>query len=160
MIPLYRGGRQAEALAAYQAARQRLVEELGLEPGPALQRLECAILKQDASLEPPGQAAAGPPDPAERTAQPWLIGPEWGKGRSQQDDLALPAPRLSGHTGRPRTHRMRLTAVAVAVAGVVAAGLFLGASSTHGRRPALAGANGLVAVSTARMGPATAAGRS
>jgi hypothetical protein len=37
-----------EALAAYQAARQRLVEELGLERGPALQRLECAILKQDA----------------------------------------------------------------------------------------------------------------
>jgi DNA-binding SARP family transcriptional activator/WD40 repeat protein len=52
MTALYRGGRQAEALEAYQAARQTLTDELGLEPGPALQRLENAILQQDPSLEP------------------------------------------------------------------------------------------------------------
>ena len=57
MIALYRGGRQAEALKVYQAARRTLVEELGLEPGPALQRLERAILQQDASLDLPGRAA-------------------------------------------------------------------------------------------------------
>ncbi|MFY9671580.1 MAG: AfsR/SARP family transcriptional regulator, partial [Trebonia sp.] len=45
MIALYRSGRQAEALEAYQAARRTLVEELGLEPGPALRRLESAILR-------------------------------------------------------------------------------------------------------------------
>src|SRR5262249_61017257 len=50
MIALYRCGRQAEALEAYQAARPTLVEGLGIEPGPALQRLERAILRQDASL--------------------------------------------------------------------------------------------------------------
>jgi YVTN family beta-propeller protein len=51
MIALYRSGRQSEALHAYQEARRTLVEELGLEPGPALQRLENAILQQDRSLD-------------------------------------------------------------------------------------------------------------
>ena len=60
MIALYRSGRQAEALEAYQAARRTLVEELGLEPGPALRRLESAILRQDASLDLPDQAAVAP----------------------------------------------------------------------------------------------------
>jgi DNA-binding SARP family transcriptional activator len=51
MIALYRSGRQAEALGAYRAARRTLVDELGIEPGPALQELEKAILRQDSSLE-------------------------------------------------------------------------------------------------------------
>jgi DNA-binding SARP family transcriptional activator/class 3 adenylate cyclase len=53
MLALYRSGRQADALAAYQAARKELVDELGLEPGQALQQLEKAILVQDASLDLP-----------------------------------------------------------------------------------------------------------
>jgi DNA-binding SARP family transcriptional activator len=52
MLALYRSGRQAEALAAYQAARRMLVDELGIEPGTALQALEQAILRQDTALEP------------------------------------------------------------------------------------------------------------
>ena len=44
MVALYRSGRQAEALRAYQEVRQILGRELGLEPGPALSRLEGAIL--------------------------------------------------------------------------------------------------------------------
>ena len=51
MLALYRSGRQAEALAVYQAARSALVEELGIEPAPALQELERAILRQDPSLD-------------------------------------------------------------------------------------------------------------
>src|SRR5581483_6398016 len=51
MLALYRSGRQPEALSAYAEGRRRLVEELGLEPGPALRQLEQAILRQDASLE-------------------------------------------------------------------------------------------------------------
>jgi DNA-binding SARP family transcriptional activator len=50
MLALYRAGRQAEALAAYQAARGTLVESLGIEPGPPLQELERALLRQDPSL--------------------------------------------------------------------------------------------------------------
>jgi DNA-binding SARP family transcriptional activator len=52
MLALYRSGRQAEALAAYQSARRTLVEQLGLQPSPALQELELAILRHDSSLAP------------------------------------------------------------------------------------------------------------
>jgi DNA-binding SARP family transcriptional activator len=52
MLALYRSGRQAEALEAYQAARRTLVEHLGIEPGPRLQELERSILRQDRSLDP------------------------------------------------------------------------------------------------------------
>ncbi len=52
MLALYRSGRQAEALEVYAATRAALVDGLGIEPSPALQRLERAILNQDASLEP------------------------------------------------------------------------------------------------------------
>ncbi len=52
MLALYRSGRQAEALAVYQDARKTLVGELGIEPAPALQELERAILRQDPALEP------------------------------------------------------------------------------------------------------------
>ena len=55
MIALYRCGRQAEALAVYQKARRTLVEELGLEPGQPLRRLERAILQQDPSLDLPAR---------------------------------------------------------------------------------------------------------
>ncbi len=58
MLALYRSGRQAEALELYQTTRRLLVDELGIEPSPSLQRLETAILRQDPSLEPPPAAAA------------------------------------------------------------------------------------------------------
>ena len=51
MLALYRSGRQAEALAVYQAARETLVDELGIEPGTALQQLQHAILQHDPSLD-------------------------------------------------------------------------------------------------------------
>jgi predicted ATPase len=51
MLALYRSGRQADALAAYRAARATLVEKLGIEPGPALRRLERSILDQDPELD-------------------------------------------------------------------------------------------------------------
>ena len=50
MLALYRSGRQADALAAYQDARRTLGDELGLEPSPELKQLEAAILRQDPAL--------------------------------------------------------------------------------------------------------------
>ena len=51
VLALYRSGRQAEALGAYRAARDHLVDELGVEPGAGLQALERAVLRQDAALD-------------------------------------------------------------------------------------------------------------
>ena len=71
MLALYRSGRQAEALEAYQATRRTLVDELGIDPSPTLQELERAILRQDASLDlPPAQPpeAARPEEQAPREA--------------------------------------------------------------------------------------------
>ncbi len=53
MLALYRAGRQADALEAYQDVRQVLVEELGVEPTAELQHLERAILQQDPTLVTP-----------------------------------------------------------------------------------------------------------
>ena len=51
MLALYRAGRQGEALGAFQRARALLADELGVDPGTELRRLEGAIVAQDASLD-------------------------------------------------------------------------------------------------------------
>src|ERR1700742_4175945 len=53
MLALYRVGRQGDALNAYQRARSLLADELGVDPGPELRRLEAAIVAQDESLDIP-----------------------------------------------------------------------------------------------------------
>ena len=52
MLALYRSGRQAEALEAFQEGRRVLVEGLGIDPSPRLQKLHGAILRQEVGLEP------------------------------------------------------------------------------------------------------------
>jgi DNA-binding SARP family transcriptional activator/tetratricopeptide (TPR) repeat protein len=58
VLALYRSGRQVDALAAYAATKQRLGDELGIDPGPELQVLETAVLRQDPALLP--SVGAGP----------------------------------------------------------------------------------------------------
>src|SRR5215472_17616534 len=74
IVATYRCGRQADALRAYQRCRTVLADELGLEPGPELRRLEAAVLAQDPSLDwqhdPAASAVAAPAPPVPARAQP------------------------------------------------------------------------------------------
>jgi DNA-binding SARP family transcriptional activator len=108
MLALYRDGRQAEALAAYQEARRTLVDELGIEPGTALRELEQAILRQDPSLDAPGRPAKKKPPPEERrkvvtilfadVACPDTFDPELLR-KTSLDALARVRSVLEGHGG-------------------------------------------------------------
>ena len=66
MLALYRAGRQGEALDAYRDAVRTLDAELGLRPGPELDRLQQAILAQDPTLLRGAPAAEEAPAEAER----------------------------------------------------------------------------------------------
>ncbi|WP_169953682.1 BTAD domain-containing putative transcriptional regulator [Microbispora sp. H11081] len=92
MLALYRGGRQAEALAAYQALRRGLADELGIDPSPELQALAEAILRQQvpsAAQPPPAPGRERAPRSADRLPRRLtsLIG--------RQDDVSTVLERLA-----------------------------------------------------------------
>ena len=101
MLALYRSGRQAEALRAYQKTRTYLAEELGLEPSARLQELERAILNQDPSLlleqEPQVQIVAFLLTDVEDSTVLWEVQTEAMRAAvTQHDRIVLGAVEAAG----------------------------------------------------------------
>ncbi|MGW4730245.1 BTAD domain-containing putative transcriptional regulator [Streptomyces shenzhenensis] len=125
MVALYRSGRQSDALHVYQRARRSLVDELGVEPGPVLSRLQERILASDPSLarhgEPerrlvplggsgrrpasgaPGGPADGPAGGARDAGPTVWLPPAVADFTGREDQLALGERLLAGEpAGRNR----------------------------------------------------------
>jgi len=117
MLALYRSGRQAEALQAYQEARRSLVEELGIEPTPALQQLHASILRQESALQPQAVPGAGEDRLGEivRALLSGRLVHVLGPGPSSENGESL-AGRLAEAFDLPEEHRGDLTRVSQYVA--------------------------------------------
>ncbi len=107
MLAQYRSGQQVEALTTFGTARNHLVEDLGIEPGPELRRMHEAVLNQDSQLELVVSAPASHP------------------GDSQPVWNTLPT-RLTSFVGRradlERVHRLLLEFPLVTITGPGGAG--------------------------------------
>ena len=117
MLALYRSGRQAEALQAYQDARRMLVEGLGIEPTPALQQLHASILRQESALQPQAVGGAGE-DQLGEVVRAFLSGrlvQVLGPGPASENGDSL-ADRLAEVFDCPEEHRGDLTRVSQYVA--------------------------------------------
>jgi ABC-type transport system substrate-binding protein/DNA-binding SARP family transcriptional activator len=116
MVALYRCGRQADALQTYQEGRSLLVEELAVEPGPQLRKLQLAVLEQDPALDLPPPAARQDAREAISSAD---VSPDVA---ADQPGVAADPPAASrpgpGTTPRPRLRRVTL---ALGTATVLAA---------------------------------------
>jgi basic membrane lipoprotein Med (substrate-binding protein (PBP1-ABC) superfamily)/DNA-binding SARP family transcriptional activator len=116
MVALYRSGRQAEALEAYERSRRVLLNDLGIQPGPELQRLSGQIVRHEPGLAGPAPVAPRRAEPVRSTRRRRVIpalgvalaaalalvaGLGWGIGRGAADPtatttrLALVVPRSS-----------------------------------------------------------------
>ena len=98
MCAQYRAGRQGDALASYQRVRSTLADELGVDPGPALQELERLILAQDPSLDQPGVSII--PACTRRSARPTLLTWNWSSGTTSSAALTSAARGRAAGAGR------------------------------------------------------------
>jgi DNA-binding SARP family transcriptional activator len=134
MLALYRCGRQAEALQAYQSARRELVEELGIEPGRELRELHQAILRQDSALELETRSAGEAPPETKRA----FVGrePELAELMAGLDDAFAGHGRLFLLQGEPGIGKSRLAEELMSLAHARGARVLVGRCWEAGGAPA------------------------
>ncbi|MGW1728322.1 BTAD domain-containing putative transcriptional regulator [Streptomyces sp. NPDC002306] len=96
MLAQYRSGRRADAMETYRDARDQFIEELGIDPGPDLNELHDAILRDDPSL------ASAPPAarrPAAAPAVPCELPPDVPAFTGRSEELAALDSLLEDHDG-------------------------------------------------------------
>jgi DNA-binding SARP family transcriptional activator len=133
MLALYRCGRQADALDVYRRTRRRLADELGLEPGPALQELEQAILRHQPTLS--------------SRASPAVAGPE--RRRADRSASSIPVPPERARKPVLR-RRWALIAVGAAVAAAAAAAVIAAHGRSSSIKPVAVKAHSVAVIDPAR----------
>ena len=150
MLALYRAGRQSEALEAYRHARETLSEEIGIEPGAELRRLQEQILAQDPALaapappeELPRQLEGGSPLLAGRERELRRLRKRWAEAEAGRPRVAL----VSGPAGIGKTrlaaelarelHRAGATVLYAAGSGAPEAALDAVRGAGESERPTL-----------------------
>lgn len=115
MLALYRSGRQAESLEVCRGARTTLVDELGIEPGQSLQRLERAILNRDPALDLPstGTDRTGDDEPthAEQSVVPRRLPATIADFTGRHEQLAEIKRVLAEQDGSVTRLGMRIVAI-------------------------------------------------
>ena len=160
ILALYRAGRQAEALRAYTEVRDRLVDELGIDPGSALRELEARILVQDPSLDlaaPPRHRTVGAPT-LRGNLREQLSSFVGRNTELEQLRQAVRAGRLVTLTGPGGVGKTRLAVeVAASLQDQYPDGVWLvelaGVTEPEGVAPAVAGALGAAASALGGPGP-------
>src|SRR5207247_1391091 len=120
---LYRSGRQADALDTYRQGRRVLVDELGLEPGPSLRRLQQQILDHDPALQTAERPEQQPARREERKVVTALFADLAGLGEAAfdpEDARALLDPILA----RMRVELQRFGGTVEALVGGTVAAIF------------------------------------
>jgi DNA-binding SARP family transcriptional activator len=147
MLALYRAGRQVQALETYRELRTRLVEELGLEPGPALRELEAAILRHDPMLQamqPPPAAPAPVRKPLTVLCVELGVATESSTSLDPEAQQIVLARALSVLTAALERHGGKLTAAAgTQILGVFGIPALHEDDALRAARAALAGRDGL-----------------
>jgi DNA-binding SARP family transcriptional activator len=142
MLALYRSGRQAEALEAYQEARRALTDELGIEPSRELRELQQAILEQDPALDrkPDGLAlsASSASEATPRASSAVFVGRarELGALETALDEALAGRGRLALIAGEPGIGKSRLADELLATARTRGASVAVGRCWEAGGAPA------------------------